>query len=73
MDAVEVNDDALIGLAALEALAAAGNKHVLLAEIHTLGDWMIRLKLETIVPASDSGRRPYLEPFVGSAGLPVFV
>ena len=52
VDAVEVNDDALIRLADMEALAAAENKHVLLAEIHTLGDWMIRLKLETIVPAT---------------------
>jgi hypothetical protein len=50
VDAVEVNDEALINLADLEALAAAENKHVMLAEIHTLGDWMIRLKLETIVP-----------------------
>jgi hypothetical protein len=48
VDAVEVNDDALIHLADLEAVAAAENKHVMLAEIHTVGDWMIRLKLETI-------------------------
>jgi len=52
VDVVEVNDDALIHLADLQALAAAENKHVMLAEIHTLGDWMIRLKLETIVPAT---------------------
>lgn len=50
VDAVEVNDEALINLEALEASAAAENKHVMLAEIHTLGDWMICLKLETIVP-----------------------
>jgi hypothetical protein len=50
VDAVEVNDEALCNLEALEASAAAENKHVMLAEIHTLGDWMIRLKLETIVP-----------------------
>lgn len=49
VDAVEVNDDALIHLADLEAAAAAENKHVMLAEIHTLGDWMIHLKLETII------------------------
>jgi hypothetical protein len=46
---VEVNDDALCNLADLEALSAAENKHIMLAEIHTVGDWMIRLKLETIV------------------------
>ena len=57
VDAVEVNDDALIHLADLEALAAAENKHVMLVEIHTLGDWMIRLKLETIVPATIQEKR----------------
>jgi hypothetical protein len=50
VDAVEVNDEASFNLAASEASAVAANKHVMLAEIHTLGDWMIRLKLETIVP-----------------------
>ena len=67
VDAVEVNDEALLNLADLEALAAAENKHVMLAEIHTLGDWMIRLKLETIIPETDSGKAPALEPFVGPA------
>jgi hypothetical protein len=52
VDAVEVNDEALLNLEALEASAAVENKHVMLAEIHTLGDWMIRLKLETILPAT---------------------
>ena len=52
VDVVEINDEALVNLADLEALAAAENKHVMLAEIHTLGDWMIRLKLETIIPAT---------------------
>jgi hypothetical protein len=50
VDAVQVNDEALLHLADLKALAAAENKNVMLVEIHTLGDWMIRLKLETIVP-----------------------
>ena len=57
MDVVEVNDDALVNLADLEALAAAENKNVMLAEIHTVGDWMIRLKLETIVPATIQEKR----------------
>ena len=57
VDVVEVNDDAIIHLADLEALAAAENKHVMLAEIHTLGDWMIRLKLETIVPGTLQEKR----------------
>lgn len=57
VDAVEVNDEALCNLADLEALAAAEDKHVMLAEIHTLGDWMIRLKLETIVPETMQEKR----------------
>ena len=57
VDAVEVNDEALCNLADLDASAAAENKHVMLAEIHTLGDWMIRLKLETIVPETIQEKR----------------
>ena len=57
VDAVEVNDETLLNLADLEASAAAENKHVMLAEIHTLGDWMIRLKLETFVPATIQEKR----------------
>ncbi len=57
LDVVEVNDEALVNLADLEALATEENKHVMLAEIHTLGDWMIRLKLETIVPETIQEKR----------------
>ena len=57
VDVVEVNDDTLIHLADLEALAAAENKHVMLAEIHTLGDWTIRLRLETIIPETVQEKR----------------
>jgi predicted amidohydrolase YtcJ len=57
VDAVEVNDEALCDLADLEAAAAAENKHVMLVEIHTLGDWMIRLKLETMVPETLQEKR----------------
>lgn len=56
-DAVEVNDAVLLNLTDLEASASADNKHVMLAEIHTVGDWMIRLKLETIIPATVQERR----------------
>jgi hypothetical protein len=48
VDAVEVNDEALFDLDVLEASAGAEGKHVMLAEIHTVGDWMIRLRLETV-------------------------
>jgi len=57
VDAVEVNDEELLNLADLEASAAAENKNVMLAEIHTLGDWMIRLKLETFVPETIQEKR----------------
>ena len=57
MDVVEVNDEALVNFADLEAFAAAENKHVMLAEIHTLGDWMIRLKLETIITQTVQEKR----------------
>jgi hypothetical protein len=57
VDVVEINDEALVNLADLEASAAAENRHVMLAEIHTLGDWMIRLKLETIVPETIQEKR----------------
>ena len=57
VDAVEVNDETLLNLADLQATAAEENKNVMLAEIHTLGDWMIRLKLETIVPETVQEKR----------------
>ena len=57
VDVVEVNDEALVNLADLEASMAAENKNVMLVEIHTLGDWMVRLKLETIVPATLQEKR----------------
>jgi hypothetical protein len=57
LDAVEVNDDALIHLAYLEAAAVAENKNVMLVEIHTVGDWMIRLKLETMIPETFQEQR----------------
>ena len=57
VDAVEVNDDVLLNLANIEESAAAENRQVMLAEIHSLGDWMIRLKLETIITETFQERR----------------
>jgi hypothetical protein len=57
VDAVEVNDETVFNFADLEASAAAENRHIMLAEIHTLGDWMIRLKLETIITQTVQERR----------------
>jgi hypothetical protein len=57
VDAVEVNDETLLNLADLQASASEENKNVILAEIHTVGDWMIRLKLETIIPETIQEKR----------------
>ena len=70
VDAVEVTDEALFHLGAMEASAAADGKHVMLAEVHTLGDWMIRLKLETIIPASVQEERHLWDHFLDLPAIP---
>lgn len=70
VDAVEVTDEALVNLAAWEASAAAEDKHVMLAEVHTSGDWMIRLKLETIIPASVEEERHLWNHFLDLPAIP---
>lgn len=70
VDALEVTDEALIRLGALEASARAENKHVMLAEVHTLGDWMIRLKLETILPATIQEERHLWNHFLDLPAIP---
>lgn len=55
VDAVEVNDETSFNFADLQE--SEENKNVMLAEIHTVGDWMIRLKLETIVPETIQEQR----------------
>lgn len=57
VEAVEVNDDMLLKLAELQAAAVEANKNVMLVEIHTVGDWMIRLKLETLIPETVQEQR----------------
>jgi hypothetical protein len=57
VDAVEIADEAFLQLATPETAPAAEDKTGLLAEIHTLGDWMMRLRLETIVPATIQEQR----------------
>jgi hypothetical protein len=70
VDAVEVTDEALVHLEALRASARAENKHVMLAEVHTLGDWMIRLKLETIIPATIHEERHLWNHFLDLPAIP---
>jgi hypothetical protein len=70
VDAVEVTDEALIHLGALEASAAAENKYVMVAEVHTLGDWMIRLRLETILPGTIQEERHLWDHFLDLPAIP---
>ncbi len=70
LDAVEVTDEALTNLSAWEAAAAAEGKHVMLAEVHTSGDWMIRLKLATIIPASVQEERHLWNHFLDLPAIP---
>jgi len=70
VDVVEVSDEAVIHLADLEAAAAAENKFVMLAEIHTLGDWMIRLKIESIMPATVQEKRHHWNHLLDLPAIP---
>ncbi len=70
VDAVEVTDEALVDLGTWETAAAAEGKHVMLAEVHTSGDWMIRLKLETIIPASVEEERHLWNHFLDLPAIP---
>jgi hypothetical protein len=70
VDAVEMTDGALAVLGSWETAAAAEGKHVMLAEVHTSGDWMIRLKLETIIPASVKEERHLWNHFLELPAIP---
>jgi hypothetical protein len=69
-DAVQVNDETLFNFADLEGSATAENRHIMLAEIHTLGDWMIRLKLETLVPATVQEKRQLWNHLLNLPAIP---
>lgn len=57
VDSTEVTDETSLNLTEMREFAADENKYVMLAEIHTVGDWMIRLKLETIIPETVQEQR----------------
>lgn len=57
VDAVEITDETRLNPADLESAAAAENRNVMLVEIHTAGDWMLRLKLETVIPETVQEKR----------------
>lgn len=56
-EAVEVIDDTMLNLGDLHLSAPEQNDDVMLAEIHTLGGSVIRLKLETDVPMTIHEKR----------------
>jgi hypothetical protein len=70
LDIVEVNGEAFLEDADTEESPEAKNKTTLLAEIHTLGDWMIRLKLETTNRTTIQERRQFLAHFFDLPGIP---
>jgi hypothetical protein len=70
LDIVEVNGEAFLENADTEESPEAKDNTVLLAEIHTLGDWMIRLKIETTNRATIQERRQFLAHFFDLPGIP---
>ena len=70
LDIVEVNGEVFLEDADTEESPEAKDNTVLLAEIHTLGDWMIRLKIETTNRATIQERRQFLAHFFDLPGIP---
>jgi hypothetical protein len=63
LDIVEVNGDGFPEMAAAQDSPAEKGKAISLVEIHTVGDWMIRLKLETAGRATVQEQRQLLAHF----------
>ncbi len=57
VDAVETVGEALLDIADPEEAQLARDEGRSLVEIHTVGDWMIRLKLQTAAPATVQEKR----------------
>ena len=70
LDIVEVNGEAFLEAADTEESPEAKDKAMLLAEIHTLGDWMIRLKLERKDQATIQEQRQLWAHFFDLPGIP---
>jgi len=69
LDAVETDGEAFPDIADPEVLPATGRAG-LLAEIHTLGDWMVRLKVEIIVPPTVQEKRIVRHHFLDVPVIP---
>ena len=70
LDVVEVSGEAFLDYADAEAQLAAEGKRILLAEIHTLGDWMIRLKFVKKDSATIHEQRQVWAHFFDLPGIP---
>jgi hypothetical protein len=70
LDIIELNGEAFLDQAEAETSPAANGKAMVLVEIHTLGDWMIRLKLETEVQATLQEQRQFLGHFFDLPVIP---
>ena len=70
VDVVQIADATFLQLADPEPLTAFEEKAEMLVEIHTVGDWMIRLKLETILPATVQERRHLWNHFLDLPAIP---
>ena len=69
LDAVETDGEAFPDLADAEVLPATGRAE-LLAEIHTLGNWMVRLKVEYTVPPTIQEKRIVRNHFLDVPVIP---
>lgn len=70
LDAVETNGEAFLNVADPGEAPSAQDNPRLLVEIHTLGDWMVRLKLETTNHATLQEQRQFLGRFFDLPVIP---
>ena len=57
LDAVEVNGEAFPGVAQPQESTAANDQRMFLVEIHPLGDWMVRVRLQVTMPETFQEQR----------------
>ena len=73
LNIVEVNVEALYDEADAEGSSEAADSTSWLAEIHTLGDWMIRLKLQVAHQATLLDRRQFSVHFLELPVIPFYL
>jgi hypothetical protein len=70
LDALQVNSEALPESTGAEESSAVIDKEMFLLEIHTVGDWMIRLNLKITKQATISEQRQFLAHFFDLPVIP---